>query len=77
MSKAKILSALPNLSPQDRSEIFEQLWRWEEAAWPTDREKNLLDESQTSHEANPSAGAPWSEVQTRLRRRKGGCDAIR
>lgn len=69
MSKAEILSALPKLSPQDRSEILEQLWRLEEAAGPTEREKKLLDEAQSSYDANPSEGAPWSEVQARLRRR--------
>lgn len=69
MSKAEILSALPKLSPQDRSEILEQLWRLEEAGGPTEREKTLLDEAQASYDANSSAGAPWSEVQARLRRR--------
>lgn len=69
MSKAEILSALPTLSPQDRGEILEQLWRLEEAAGPTEREKKLLDEAQAAYDASPSSGAPWSEVQARLRRR--------
>lgn len=69
MSKAGFLSALPKLSPHDRSGILERLWRLEEAAGPTEREKTLLDEAQTAYDANSSAGAPWSEVQARLRRR--------
>ena len=67
MSKAEILSELPNLSAQDRTEILEQLWRLEEAAGPADWEKSLLNEAQAAYEANPSAGAPWSKVEDRLR----------
>lgn len=69
MSKAEILAELPRLSAEDRSEILEQLWRLEEAAGPTENEKTLLNEAQTAYNANPSAGAPWSEVEARLRKR--------
>jgi putative addiction module component (TIGR02574 family) len=69
MSKADILAELPKLSAQDRGEILEQLWRLEESAGPTEREKALLDEAQAAYEANPGAGAPWSEVEARLRKR--------
>lgn len=69
MSKAEILSALPLLSLQDRAEILEHLWRLEESAGPTDEEKATLNEAQAAYDANPSAGAPWSEVEARLRRR--------
>jgi hypothetical protein len=69
MSKAEILAELPKLSAQERSEIFDQLWRLEEAAGPTEREAALLNEAQARYDANPDAGAPWSEVETRLRRR--------
>jgi putative addiction module component (TIGR02574 family) len=68
MSKAEILAQLPKLSPQERGEILEQLWRMEEAAGPTPREKALLDEAQASYDANPGAVTPWSEVEARLRR---------
>ena len=68
MSKAEILSELPKLSPQDRGEILEQLWRLEESSGPTGREKALLNEAQAAYDANPTAGAPWSKVETRLRR---------
>ena len=68
MSKAEIMAQLPKLSSQERGEILEQLWRMEEAAGPTPRERALLDEAQASYEANPTSGAPWSEVEARLRR---------
>ena len=69
MNKAEILAELPKLSMQDRGEILEQLWRLEEDAGPTETEKALLNEAQSAYAADPMAGAPWSEVQTRLRRR--------
>lgn len=69
MSKAEILAALPRLSAEDRGEILEQLWRLEEAAGPTQNEKALLNEAQAAYDANPDAGAPWAEVEARLRQR--------
>ena len=69
MSFNEVLAELPKLSPQERSALWEQLWRIEEAAGPTAREKTLLDEAQAGYDANPTAGAPWSEVEARLRRR--------
>ena len=69
MSKSEILAELPKLSAQDRGEILEQLWRLEESSGPTEREKVLLNEAQAAYDANPSAGAPWSEVEARLRKR--------
>jgi putative addiction module component (TIGR02574 family) len=68
VSKAEIIAQLPKLSPQERSEILEQLWRTEEAAGPTQHEKALLDEAQAGYDANPKAGAPWAEVEARPRR---------
>lgn len=70
MSKAEIIAELLKLSPQERGEILEQLWRIEETAGPTPREKALLDEAQAGYDANPKTGAPWSEVEARLRRRQ-------
>ena len=69
MSKAEILAELPKLSAQDRGEILDHLWRLEEAAGPTVREKTLLNEAQAAYDANPVAGTPWSEVEARLRKR--------
>lgn len=68
MSKAEILAALPQLSPQDRAEILHQLWRMEETAEPSATEKALLDEAQTGYDAAPSEASPWREVHARLRR---------
>jgi len=65
----EILAELPRLSAQERAEIMDRLWRLEEAAGPTEREKTLLNEAQASYDANPSAGAPWRDVEKRLRGR--------
>jgi hypothetical protein len=69
MSKAEILAALPKLSAQDRGEILAQLWRLEETEGPTGQEKTLLNEAQAAYDANPKTGAPWAEVEARLRKR--------
>jgi putative addiction module component (TIGR02574 family) len=69
MSKQEILSELPSLSAEERAEILEQLWRLEEAAGPTERERTLLNEAQADYDANPAPGAPWREVEARLRKR--------
>lgn len=69
MSKAEILSELPRLSPQERAEIMDRLWTLEEAQGPDERERTLLNDAQARYEANPDAGAPWREVEARLRSR--------
>ena len=69
MGKTEILAELPKLSVQERGEILEQLWRLEEAAGPTNYEKQALNEAQAAYDANPAAVAPWFEVQTRLHKR--------
>jgi len=69
MSKLEILTELPRLSAQERAEILERLWSLEEAAGPTERERTLLNEAQADYDANPSDGAPWREVEARLRGR--------
>lgn len=68
MSKAEILAEVAKLSPEDRREIIERLWRIEEGSGPSSHEKALLDEAQADYEANPQAGSPWPEVQARLRK---------
>jgi hypothetical protein len=69
MSKTEILAELPKLTAEDRSDILARLWQMEEAAGPTAREKQLLNEAQAAYDAKPDAGSPWSEVEARLRRR--------
>jgi putative addiction module component (TIGR02574 family) len=70
VSKAEIIAGLTKLSPRERGEILEQLWRLEEAAGPTATEKALLNEAQADYEAHPGASSPWSEVEARLRKKK-------
>lgn len=67
MGKAEILAELPKLSPQERSEILDCLWRLEEEdrTGPTENEKKILDQALADYEANPAAGAPWEEVRSR------------
>ena len=73
MSKSDILAELPKLTPEDRGEILDHLWRLEEEAairrGPTEAEKALLDKELADFLANPGAGAPWSETEARLRHR--------
>ena len=69
MSTMEILAQLPRLSASERAEIMDQLWRLEEAVGPTEREKTVLSEAQASYDANPSDGAPWRDVEARLRKR--------
>ena len=69
MSTREILAELPRLSASERAEIMDQLCRLEEAAGPTEREKTVLNEAQASYGANPSDGAPWRDVEARLRKR--------
>jgi len=67
MSTTEILAELPRLTAQERAEIMERLWHLEEAAGPNEYEKTVLNEAQADYDANPSAGAPWREVEKRLR----------
>lgn len=69
MSKTEILAERPKLSPQERGEILEHLWRLDEAAGPSEREKAILNEAQATYDADPTAGASWPEVEARLRKR--------
>ncbi len=70
MSKLEIIAELPRLSRQDRAEILDRLWSLEEEAGPTDFERVALDEAQAAYETDGEAGAPWSEVEARLRGRQ-------
>ncbi len=73
MSKSDILAELPKLDPRERGEILDELWRMEEEAalrgGPSSAEKAMLDRELADHESAPDAGAPWSEVESRLCRR--------
>ena len=69
MSKAEILGELTKLSRDDRREILDRLWALEEESGPSETERRLLEEAQAAYDADRNAGAPWAEVQARLRRR--------
>ena len=73
MSKSDILAELPKLDARARGEILDELWRMEEAEallqGPRPEEKALLDQELADYETTRDAGAPWSEVESRLRRR--------
>lgn len=68
MSTIEILAELPGLSAQERADILAHLWQLEESAGPTAHEKTLLNKAQVDFDANPTPGAPWREVEIRLRR---------
>ncbi len=69
MSKAEILGELSKLSREDRREILDRLWSLEEEAGPSEAERQLLEEAQAAYDADRNDGAPWAEVQARLRKR--------
>jgi hypothetical protein len=68
MSKVEILAALSGLSPEERAEILDQLWRLEEddvlRQGPSLREKALLDQELAD------AVTPWKVAEARLRRKQ-------
>jgi hypothetical protein len=73
MSKSDILAELPKLDARERGEILNELWRMEEEealrSGPRPDEKAMLDRELADYESTRDAGAPWSEVEARLRRR--------
>lgn len=74
MSKSEILAALPGLSPDERAEILDQLWRLEEddalRRGASPQEKELLDQELADYENNPDAVTPWKVAEARLRKRQ-------
>ena len=73
MSKTELLEEISKLTPEERSEIWDALWTLEErhllgSNGPSDDERAVLDREMEEHEKNPWGGAPWEEVEARLRR---------
>jgi putative addiction module component (TIGR02574 family) len=73
MSKSELLEEISKLMPEERSEIWDALWTLEErqllgVSAPTTEEKAFLDREMEDYEKNPWVGAPWEEVEARLRR---------
>jgi len=74
MSKSELLKEISKLTPEERDEIWGALWTLEErhllgSSAPSDHEKAVLDREMEDFEKNPWTGAPWEEVEARLRRR--------
>jgi hypothetical protein len=73
MSKIEILQELPKLALEERREIFERICELEEndllrGGEPTPEEKVLLERELDDYRQSPTAGAPWHEVQARIRK---------
>jgi len=71
MTKAEILTELPNLSVEDRAEIRAKLdelagREWVDNGELSDEDKRALDEAITEYERDPNAGSPWEEVKARI-----------
>jgi len=78
MSKADILEALPNLTPEERREIHLRLTELDNDLW-LDKDDPLSDEDKTliqaridAHERTPETAVPWDDFKTRLNRRISG-----
>jgi len=74
MSKAELLEEFTKLTPAERSELWDALWTLEErqllgVSAPTAEEKAALDREMEDYQNEPRAGAPWTEVEARLRNR--------
>jgi putative addiction module component (TIGR02574 family) len=75
MSKSEILLELPKLKPEERQEVLEELWDLQEqdavrGGGPSPEERALLDRELQQYQQTPAAGAPWKEVEQRLRAAK-------
>ena len=71
MSTAEILSELPALSTESRSQILERLYELQEAELlqgnaPTPQEKQLLDQALADFQRDGDIGTPWREVIARV-----------
>ena len=72
MSKEQLVAELAKLTPEERWEVLETFWSPEgqahlEPGGPTEEEKALLDRETEEYKNNPEIGAPWAEVEARLR----------
>ena len=76
MSKAEILTELPNLSAKERREILDRLLQLEGEGWLddadlTDDERQLIESRLEAHRQNPDAAIPWDDVEAKLIARFG------
>ena len=71
MSKAEIIAALPQLSPEDRAEVQAKLDelagdRWQDGGELSDADKQALDASLVEYRKSPDAGSSWDDVKARV-----------
>jgi putative addiction module component (TIGR02574 family) len=63
-----------NLSVKKRLELIEEIWdsiaSSQEAIPLTSAQRRELDRRRSVHRADPSAAVPWTEVRSRLQKRK-------
>jgi hypothetical protein len=67
MGKAQILAELPNLSEEDRAEVFVRLCELQDQKLfpgeaPTEYEKKVLEEASAEYEKDRDLGRPWDDV---------------
>jgi len=72
VSKNELLEEFAKLTPAERDEIWEALCALEEqralgTPTPSEEEMALLDRETEEFENNPQVGAPWAEVEARIR----------
>ena len=67
MSKAEILDELPKLDERERAEVFAKLCELEDVSGPTSAERAVLDQELIQFQQDKNLGAPWQEVENRLR----------
>jgi hypothetical protein len=72
MSKAEILSELPNLKAEERDQVFQRLCELQEddllhGVGPTAKEKKLLDDALAEFQRDGNPGTPWRDVLRQIR----------
>jgi hypothetical protein len=75
MSKAELLAEFTKLSPAERNELWDGLWALEERQLldlgaPSAEEKTVLEGELEDYQKRPEAGAPWKDIEARLRNRR-------
>jgi hypothetical protein len=74
MSHAEIVAELPNLSPEERQDIYDRLRALQARELgvpdrPSEAEKRLLDQEWEDYQRDKNTGTPWREVMAELRAR--------
>jgi putative addiction module component (TIGR02574 family) len=72
MSTTELIAEFAKLTPPERDQVWEAFCILEEqsllaAPTSTEEEKAILDAEMSDYERNPQPGAPWTEVEARIR----------